>query len=63
MGEDDWRWHMYDTVRAPSWLSDQDAIEYMVRKRPPRFSSLNIGAFRFRVAKRMEKSISARLAA
>src|ERR1700674_167487 len=31
MGEDDWRWHMYDTVKGSDWLGDQDAIEYMVR--------------------------------
>ena len=34
MGEDDWRWHMYDTVKGADWLGDQDAIEYMVRKAP-----------------------------
>ncbi|HST40819.1 MAG TPA: FAD-binding protein, partial [Conexibacter sp.] len=27
MGEDDWRWHMYDTVKGSDWLGDQDAIE------------------------------------
>ena len=31
MGEDDWRWHMYDTVKGSDWLGDQDAIEYMVQ--------------------------------
>ena len=31
MGEDDWRWHMYDTVKAADWLGDQDAIEYMCK--------------------------------
>ncbi|MDQ2083937.1 succinate dehydrogenase flavoprotein subunit [Xanthobacteraceae bacterium Astr-EGSB] len=34
MGEDDWRWHMYDTVKGSDWLGDQDAIEYMVRHAP-----------------------------
>jgi succinate dehydrogenase flavoprotein subunit len=34
MGEDDWRWHMYDTVKGADWLGDQDAIEYMVRNAP-----------------------------
>ena len=29
MGEDDWRWHMYDTVKGSDWLGDQDAIQYM----------------------------------
>ena len=31
MGEDDWRWHMYDTVKGSDWLGDQDSIEYMCR--------------------------------
>lgn len=31
MGPDDWRWHMYDTVKGADWLGDQDAIEYLVR--------------------------------
>ena len=35
MGEDDWRWHMYDTVKGADWLGDQDAIEYMVREAIP----------------------------
>src|SRR3569833_3346402 len=34
MGEDDWRWHMYDTVKGSDWLGDQDSIEYMVRNAP-----------------------------
>src|SRR5437764_4303755 len=34
MHPDDWRWHMYDTVRGSDWLGDQDAIEYMVRNAP-----------------------------
>src|SRR2546430_1172708 len=34
MHEDDWRWHMYDTVKGSDWLGDQDAIEYMVRNAP-----------------------------
>ena len=33
MGEDDWRWHMYDTVKGSDWLGDQDAIEYHVPQR------------------------------
>jgi succinate dehydrogenase / fumarate reductase flavoprotein subunit len=32
--EDDWRWHMYDTVRGSDWLGDQDAIEYMCKNAP-----------------------------
>tara|TARA_B100000886_G_C20421588_1_gene491856 strand:+ start:22 stop:1800 length:1779 start_codon:yes stop_codon:yes gene_type:complete len=31
MGEDDWRWHMYDTVKGSDWLGDQDSIEYMCK--------------------------------
>jgi succinate dehydrogenase flavoprotein subunit len=34
MGEDDWTWHMYDTVKGADWLGDQDAIEYMCKNAP-----------------------------
>jgi succinate dehydrogenase / fumarate reductase flavoprotein subunit len=34
MGSDDWRWHMYDTVKGADWLGDQDAIEYLCRNAP-----------------------------
>ncbi|WP_169544157.1 succinate dehydrogenase flavoprotein subunit [Sneathiella aquimaris] len=34
MGEDNWQWHMYDTVKGSDWLGDQDAIEYMCREAP-----------------------------
>jgi succinate dehydrogenase / fumarate reductase, flavoprotein subunit len=34
MSDDDWRWHMYDTVKGSDWLGDQDAIEYMCRHAP-----------------------------
>lgn len=34
MGEDDWRWHMYDTVKGSDWLGDQDAIQYMCSEAP-----------------------------
>jgi len=34
MDEDDWRWHMYDTVKGSDWLGDQDAIHYMCREAP-----------------------------
>ncbi|MBL4855028.1 MAG: succinate dehydrogenase flavoprotein subunit [Robiginitomaculum sp.] len=34
MGEDNWRWHMYDTVKGSDWLGDQDSIEYLVREAP-----------------------------
>ena len=35
MAKDDWRWHMFDTVRGSDWLGDQDAIEYMCREAIP----------------------------
>ena len=35
MGDDNWRWHMYDTVKGSDWLGDQNAIEYMVREAIP----------------------------
>ena len=34
MGPDDWRFHMYDTVKGSDWLGDQDAIEYMTKNAP-----------------------------
>merc|ERR1719245_2399778 len=34
MTEDDWRWHMYDTVKGSDWLGDQDSIHYMCREAP-----------------------------
>ena len=34
MGPDDWRWHMYDTVKGADWLGDQDSIEYLCRNAP-----------------------------
>src|SRR5262252_3291636 len=34
MGDDDWRWHMYDTVKGSDWLGDQDSIEYLCRNAP-----------------------------
>jgi len=34
MGEDDWRWHFYDTVKGADWLGDQDAIHYMCKEAP-----------------------------
>ena len=35
LGEDNWQWHMYDTVKGSDWLGDQDAIEYMCRQASP----------------------------
>jgi len=34
MSPDDWRWHMYDTVKGSDWLGDQDSIEYLCREAP-----------------------------
>ncbi|HUO95492.1 MAG TPA: FAD-binding protein, partial [Steroidobacteraceae bacterium] len=34
MGEDDWRFHYYDTIKGSDWLGDQDAIEYMCKEAP-----------------------------
>ncbi len=34
MGSDNWKWHMYDTVKGSDWLGDQDAIEYLCRNAP-----------------------------
>jgi succinate dehydrogenase (ubiquinone) flavoprotein subunit len=34
MEKDDWRWHMYDTVKGSDWLGDQDAIHYMAEEAP-----------------------------
>ena len=62
MGEDDWRWHMYDTVKGSDWLGDQDAIEYMCARRSPRSSSWSITACRS-AAPRTARSISGRSAA
>ena len=33
-GDDDWRWHMYDTVKGSDWLGDQDCIEYLCKEAP-----------------------------
>ncbi len=34
MEDDNWRWHMYDTVKGSDWLGDQDAIQYMTEEAP-----------------------------
>ena len=34
MSHDEWKWHMYDTVKGSDWLGDQDAIEYLARNAP-----------------------------
>ena len=63
MGEDDWRWHMYDTVKGADWLGDQDAIEYMCRSAPEAVYELEHWGLPFSRRKKTAKSISARLAA
>ena len=40
IGEDNWQWHMYDTVKGSDWLGDQDAIEYMCREAVPAIQEL-----------------------
>src|SRR4051812_32222648 len=40
IGEDNWKWHMYDTVKGSDWLGDQDAIEYMCREAVPAIREL-----------------------
>ena len=62
MGEDDWRWHMYDTVKGSDWLGDQDAIEYLCRARRKPSTSSSISACRSR-APRTARSTSAPSAA
>jgi succinate dehydrogenase / fumarate reductase flavoprotein subunit len=63
MSDDDWRWHMYDTVKGSDWLGDQDAIEYIcAARRSRRSSSSSISACRSR-APSWDRSISARSAA
>src|SRR4030088_2511124 len=34
MGPDNWKWHMYDTVKGSDWPGDQDSIEYLCRNAP-----------------------------
>ena len=40
MAQDDWRWHMYDTVKGADWLGDQDAIQYMCQEAPAAVAEL-----------------------
>ena len=62
MGEDDWRWHMYDTVKGSDWLGDQDAIEYMCREAIPAVVELEHTVCHFHVLM-MDAYISVPLAA
>ena len=43
MEEDDWHWHMYDTVKGSDWLGDQDAIHYMTREAPQAVIEVAVG--------------------
>jgi succinate dehydrogenase / fumarate reductase flavoprotein subunit len=54
MGEDDWRWHMYDTIKGSDWLGDQDAIEYMCKEAPDAVIELR------RISARVRRSAPAR---
>ena len=47
MGEDDWRWHMYDTVKGSDWLGDQDAIEYLCKEAPRAVILCIVPSFKF----------------
>ena len=58
MGEDDWRWHMYDTVKGSDWLGDQDAIEYLCRNAPEAVYELEHWG-RCRLAPRGRQDLSA----
>ena len=40
MGEDNWKWHMFDTVKGSDWLGDQDAIEYLCSNAPEAIEDL-----------------------
>ncbi len=62
MGEDDWRWHMYDTVKGSDWLGDQDASNTCAARRSRPSMSWSITACRS-AAPRMAASTSARSAA
>ncbi len=42
VADDKWLWHMYDTIKGSDYLGDQDAIEFMCKTPPRRFTSLNI---------------------
>jgi succinate dehydrogenase hydrophobic membrane anchor protein len=63
MGEDNWLWHMYDTIKGSDWLGDQDAIEYMCRDGAA--GRLRARAFRdaVRPQRRTARSTSGRSAA
>ena len=63
MGEDDWRWHMYDTVKGADWLGDQDAIEYMVPRGDPGDHRARALRRAVQPHRRKARSISARSAA
>ena len=62
MHPDDWRWHMYDTVKGSDWLGDQDAIEYMCRGHSRLCWNLSTTVCRFH-ASRTARSINGRLVA
>jgi len=61
-GEDDWRFHFYDTIKGSDWLGDQDAIEFMTKEAPAAILELEHYGLRSR-APRTVASTSARSAA
>ena len=52
MGEDDWKWHMYDTVKGSDWLGDQDAIAFMCKEAPGAVIELSIFEYLFQEPKK-----------
>jgi len=60
MGQDDWRWHMYDTVKGSDWLGDQDAIQYMCREAIPAIIELEHYGLPFSHAGRQDLPASIR---
>lgn len=59
--EDNWEWHMYDTVKGSDYIGDQDAIEYMCKTGPEAILELEHMGLPFRVLM-MVVSINVRLA-
>ena len=60
---DDWRWHMYDTVKGSDWLGDQDAIEYLCKDAPDAVYELEHWGVPFSAGPKKARSISAPSAA
>ena len=54
MEEDDWHWHMYDTVKGSDWLGDQNAIHYMTREASEAVIEVAVRGVRVRVGQGCE---------